>query len=197
MAIGPRRFFHILHMVIGLAILAGIVLTLTLMGAGDKWGMFIDPPSIIWVGGIIIGGLWLSFGPTTVLKAFHAAFSPSAISGREACTTYILVFTRAYGLAWAAGLLGMLVGIMIMLQNMDDPSYIGAGTAVAFVVLLYAGLLGEFVFIPLRQVLVNWAVQNELDLPVPLASYRSVVGILTGVAFAVAAGMLFVILSLS
>jgi Na+/glutamate symporter len=43
-------------------------------------------------------------------------------------------------------MIGTLIGVVKMLQNMDDPSAIGPAMAVALLTLLYGILLGEIVF---------------------------------------------------
>ncbi len=49
----------------------------------------------------------------------------------------------------AFGMIGTLVGLVAMLQNMDDPSKIGAGMAAALLTTLYGALLANVVFLPL------------------------------------------------
>ena len=48
----------------------------------------------------------------------------------------------------AFGMIGTLLGLIIMLQNMDDPSQIGPGMAVAIITTLYGALLCNLVFKP-------------------------------------------------
>lgn len=49
----------------------------------------------------------------------------------------------------AFGMIGTLIGLVAMLKNMDDPSKIGAGMAVALLTTLYGSLLSNIVFGPL------------------------------------------------
>ena len=49
----------------------------------------------------------------------------------------------------AFGMIGTLVGLVIMLKNMDDPAAIGPGMAVALLTTLYGSLLSNAVFLPL------------------------------------------------
>ncbi len=49
----------------------------------------------------------------------------------------------------AMGMIGTLVGLVAMLQNMSDPSQIGKGMAVALLTTLYGAILANMVFLPL------------------------------------------------
>ncbi|HUU82449.1 MAG TPA: MotA/TolQ/ExbB proton channel family protein [Phycisphaerae bacterium] len=49
----------------------------------------------------------------------------------------------------AFGMIGTLVGLVVMLKNMDDPSAIGPGMAVALLTTLYGSLLANLVALPL------------------------------------------------
>lgn len=49
----------------------------------------------------------------------------------------------------AFGMIGTLIGLVTMLQNLSDPSGIGQGMAVALITTFYGALLANLVFIPL------------------------------------------------
>jgi chemotaxis protein MotA len=49
----------------------------------------------------------------------------------------------------AFGMIGTLVGLVIMLQNMDDPSSIGKGMAVALLTTLYGAVVANLICLPL------------------------------------------------
>ncbi len=53
----------------------------------------------------------------------------------------------AYGPAF--GMIGTLIGLVVMLKNMDDPSKIGPGMAVAILTTMYGALLANVVALPL------------------------------------------------
>lgn len=191
----PRRWSHLVHMALGFLIVIGIFGWGTLTGMGDRSSALVDIPSAIWVVGLLVGGLLISFSPKVLLSTFVAVLNRRRAPIREALATQLMVFTRAYQLAWGAGLVSLLVNSIIMLQNLSDPSRIGSAMAVAMLCPLYGAFLAEFVFAPLRQVLANRAVLYSLDLPVPVGPYRSVVGIVTSVAFGILAIFLLAILS--
>ncbi|HKM16176.1 MAG TPA: MotA/TolQ/ExbB proton channel family protein [Marinospirillum sp.] len=57
---------------------------------------------------------------------------------------------RAFGdLAPAFGMIGTLVGLIAMLSNLDDPSALGPGMALALITTLYGSVLAQLIFIPL------------------------------------------------
>lgn len=49
----------------------------------------------------------------------------------------------------AFGMIGTLIGLVLMLQNLEDPSSIGVGMATALITTFYGVLLANLVFIPL------------------------------------------------
>lgn len=49
----------------------------------------------------------------------------------------------------AFGMIGTLIGLIQMMQNLDDPSQIGAGMAVALITTFYGALLANLVFLPI------------------------------------------------
>jgi len=49
----------------------------------------------------------------------------------------------------ALGLIGTLIGLVLMLQNMDDPSSIGPAMAVALLTTFYGAILANLVFTPI------------------------------------------------
>lgn len=59
------------------------------------------------------------------------------------------VFTTMAALAPAFGLIGTLVGLVLMLQSMDDPSAIGPSMAVALITTFYGALMANTLFIPI------------------------------------------------
>lgn len=57
---------------------------------------------------------------------------------------------RSFGdLAPAFGMIGTLVGLIGMLANLDDPSALGPGMALALITTLYGSVLAQLIFIPL------------------------------------------------
>ncbi|MDZ4133033.1 MAG: MotA/TolQ/ExbB proton channel family protein [Dethiobacteria bacterium] len=57
---------------------------------------------------------------------------------------------RAWGnFAPAFGMIGTLIGLVMMLAKLDDPSAIGPGMAVALLTTLYGSLLANLIFLPM------------------------------------------------
>ena len=54
----------------------------------------------------------------------------------------------AGGAAPAFGMIGTLIGLVLMLQNLDDPSALGPGMAVALVTTFYGAVIANALFIP-------------------------------------------------
>jgi chemotaxis protein MotA len=66
---------------------------------------------------------------------------------RHADGKKIMEFMGAAGPAF--GMIGTLIGLVAMLQNLSDPSGLGAGMAVALITTFYGALLANMLFIPL------------------------------------------------
>ena len=59
------------------------------------------------------------------------------------------VFEKAGDFAPAWGMIGTLVGLVLMLKNLNDPHTLGPNMAVALLTTLYGALLANLVFIPI------------------------------------------------
>ncbi|MFQ5570365.1 MAG: motility protein A [Rhodothermales bacterium] len=58
-------------------------------------------------------------------------------------------FTTAGAYCPAFGMLGTLIGLIQMLQNLSDPSQIGAGMATALITTFYGALFANLIFLPM------------------------------------------------
>ncbi|GAE25817.1 flagellar motor rotation protein MotA [Halalkalibacter wakoensis JCM 9140] len=58
-----------------------------------------------------------------------------------------------YAPAW--GMIGTLVGLVLMLQNLNDPATLGPNMAVALLTTLYGTVLANLVFLPMATKLSN------------------------------------------
>lgn len=70
-----------------------------------------------------------------------------AMDGRHGQGKAILDSAGKY--APAMGMIGTLIGLVAMLQNMDDVSKIGPGMAVALLTTMYGAILSNIIFLPL------------------------------------------------
>lgn len=77
-----------------------------------------------------------------ILNAEIDAMEERHTSGRA-----IIEKAGEYAPAW--GMVGTLIGLILMLQNLDDPATLGPSMAVALITTLYGSLLANLVFIPM------------------------------------------------
>lgn len=85
---------------------------------------------------------------------------------------------RAWGaLAPAFGMIGTLIGLIQMLTNLDDPSKIGPGMAVALLTTFYGALLANLLFIPLAGKL---AIRSEAEIVLKEAVIEGILSIQAG-----------------
>jgi len=59
------------------------------------------------------------------------------------------VFESLGAFAPAFGMIGTLIGLIQMLANLDDPSSIGSGMAIALLTTFYGALMANFLFLPM------------------------------------------------
>ena len=62
--------------------------------------------------------------------------------------------------AW--GMLGTLVGLVILLQNLDDPSMIGPAMALALITTLYGSLFENVIFAPAKKKLESYKAEEKV-----------------------------------
>ncbi|MFC1650788.1 MotA/TolQ/ExbB proton channel family protein [Candidatus Latescibacterota bacterium] len=134
-----------------------IVIAFLLFGiiSGGSLALFINIPSALIVGGVLIGGSLISFGFAVPLKAVKEALLGRGVQALDELKIYINFFNLASQLSIAGGVAGTLIGLINMLAKMDDPSSIGPAMAVALITVLYGVFLSEFVFQPLKHALIT------------------------------------------
>lgn len=71
------------------------------------------------------------------------------------------IFLKWGELAPAFGMIGTLIGLILMLVDLDDPSAIGTGMAVALLTTFYGSLLANLAFIPIAS---NLEVQTDEEM---------------------------------
>jgi flagellar motor component MotA len=141
---------------IGVGLVAGFVSWAALSKGTVE--MFLDPAGLAIVFGAVLGGLWISFDPRLLFDAFAKSFQSEKVTDPQKVTLYAAVFSRAHQLAWGAGLLGTLIGMVLMLANMADPAAVGPGMAVSLLTLLYGAFLAEFIFGPLKSGMIEQSI---------------------------------------
>src|SRR5699024_4372959 len=77
----------------------------------------------------------------------------SAMEERHHNGRVILEKCGEYAPAW--GMIGTLIGLVLMLSSLDDPSSLGPNMAVALLTTLYGTVLANLVFVPMASKLEN------------------------------------------
>lgn len=132
----------------GIGIALGTIACLAL--PGSYLGNFIDVPSALLVAGVVLGGLIASFGPVAMMRCIRQGLETDPMPGRDVATS-VRIAKHGYRLCWAAGALGVLLGVIQILSNLTDPAEIGPGLSVSLFTLFYGALLAEVVFSNLSQ----------------------------------------------
>lgn len=73
------------------------------------------------------------------------------------------VFETAGGFAPTIGIIGAVMGLIKVMENLSDPSKLGAGIAVAFVATIYGVGSANLIFLPISKRLIN-KIQKEIFL---------------------------------
>ena len=137
---------------------AAITMVLCALVVGpSQAGLFVSIPSLLLLVGIVCGGLWAAFGPGPVLATVRASLNPERLDDPEKHALYLDVCQRGTHLSWAGGVFGTLMGTILTLGNLSDPSQLGVGVALSLTSLLYGALLSELGFRTMRQWLKNHA----------------------------------------
>lgn len=84
----------------------------------------------------------------------------SAVAGRHSAVRGVLDQLGKY--APSFGMIGTLMGLVMMLNNMSDPSAIGAGMAVALLTTLYGAVLSNLICLPMSEKL-GYYNRQEID----------------------------------
>jgi len=110
--------------------------------------------------------------PAVVNQAME--YEMGAIDARHGEGKQVLDLLGKY--APAFGMIGTLVGLVVMLQNMDDPKKIGPGMAVALLTTLYGAVMANMVCLPLADKLNNHNAQEMLALTIAQAAIQGIQG---------------------
>ncbi|WP_100405133.1 flagellar motor protein MotP [Bacillus solitudinis] len=80
-----------------------------------------------------------------------------------------------YAPAW--GMIGTLVGLVLMLQNLNDPSTLGPNMAVALLTTLYGSVMANLIFLPMATKLTN---KTDQEVFVKQIIIEGVIGVQSG-----------------
>lgn len=135
-----------LRKIVGLVLVA--LMVSSGMGFDNLLNYYLDMPSLYVVGGMLLGFIMLSHGFAPIGCGWRALWRSEIIDeARAARAAQALESYRSF--CYGASLVGMLIGAIAMLYNMDDPSSIGPSMAVALICPLYGIAFAELFFLPL------------------------------------------------
>jgi len=122
-----------------------VIVTVFMVGIGSNLPAMLDIPSAI----ITIGGAlgMLLFSGVSVGGMFSAVFTGGASAA--ALTDAAKAWRLAAAYLLAAGAIGTIIGLVIMLRNLDDIAMLGPGSAIAILTTLYGLILGLAICKPL------------------------------------------------
>jgi len=126
--------------------LAGIILATNLAAVSGM--ALLDIPSFVLVG--VLPFLFIStlYGFKEMAQAFSMAFKKS--NAQEDLAKALTFFQKFGNTIWLTGILGVIIGIVSMLINLDDKSAIGPSLALALISLFYSALINILLIIPFK-----------------------------------------------
>ena len=125
--------------------LAVMVIAITM---GGPLASFIDIQSGLLVIGVGLGAVLFGHGGAGLALIFEAAFGVVERSDAASARAATCTARRSFQ---GAGWIGLLIGSVLMLQNMADPSAIGPAVAVAILSLLYGYATSALIWSPAEQ----------------------------------------------
>lgn len=178
------------HRVVGAFLIAFTMLTALLIAPGASFAAFIDLPSLVWIVGIVAGGLFVGFPLETVARTIRAGLFGIRETDQRKVQEVQRVLNSAYQLSWGAGIVGALFGIIIMLSNFSTLDAIGPGMSISLLMLLYAGIFAEFIISGVQQSLISnagseVASDQQASADNNLVTKRSMIGKVMAVMFLV------------
>ena len=127
------------------------------IGIGANISFMIDIKSAAIVVGCTLG--LLLFGGSRIGPMFSSVFRWSIPVADLLQAARDWKLAAAYLLA--SGVIGTLIGLVIMLKNMDDPAALGPGMAIAVLTILYGVIVGLGICLPLAVRLENRAQEQS------------------------------------
>ena len=121
-----------------------LLIVFLVLGSGANASSMIDPNSfILTVGGMIGALLFAGASVPSMVKVFFSDHTEAEVAQEG---------IRGWKLAAAFGLImgsaGTLIGLVIMLKNMDDPAAIGPGFAIANLTSIYGLVIAFAICLP-------------------------------------------------
>ena len=156
------------------AFIVCFLLAYAVLNSGE-FAWFIDFPSLAIVLSATIGLSLLSFGFDGLFvigRSFRVLCVKPQPVDMQPSTRVMLrgVIKHTY----AGGVLGVIMGIILVLQNMGDPSKIGPAIAIGLLTMLYAVLIAEFLFRPALNTL-RYESEKKKIAPLPPGAFPVVI----------------------
>lgn len=115
-----------------------------------------------------------SMNPKTVKETLEQ----ENITYEDECKRIARVFETAGGFAPTIGIIGAVLGLIHVMENLSDPAKLGEGIAVAFVATVYGVGSANLILLPISKKLIN---KLHTELYFREMVIEGVIGILTGV----------------
>ena len=131
--------------------LAFLLVFLLLAGAnmlGSGLVVLWDLPTLLLVCGVLAGGILQSHSMGEIGLLLGAWYTPGTMDSVQA-TRAAELFGRLSSLSLASGMVGLLIGLVQIFANLEDPREIGPAMGVCLLSMFYAVILSELVFGPL------------------------------------------------
>ena len=139
-----EKNMHPLSKLLGLAIAIAAVIAAIEIEGGHLIVLLALPP-LLMVLGLSFGGLVASHGPRRVWRTLAVALAGVQAAPGEAAELQ-WVCRRGHRLAYAAGVLQAILGVMHVCLVLDNPSLIGPGIACCLIGLVHAVFVAELGF---------------------------------------------------
>lgn len=144
----------------------GVILFIVFISFGILTGgsitLFIDIGTILICVGGGLAALFVSNSLQDIKNALKGGFGGIYTSVEEARNA-VRITSNMYNRFFAFGFIGVIIGLLIMFVNMDNPASLGPGMAIVILSFLYAICLGMIVlaFGTAARRQVNWAGEDE------------------------------------
>jgi flagellar motor component MotA len=145
----------------GFVTLTALFLSAIVAAPGSSFAAFIDYPSLILVVGGTFGVLMIACDTSDWKNAGRMLSGPRKSLDQAGCQSAAVFFGQASRAAIAAGVIGQVMGMIIMLGQLDDPAALGPGMAVSLISALYGLGLSEFFFVPMQTTALKRAESTE------------------------------------
>ena len=134
-----------------IALAAMLVSLLLAMGPATY---LLHVPSLAWMLGLFAAGMLVSYHPMQTLCAFDAALTQSRKYTPRDYARHVAVLDGAHQLAWAAGFIVFMLGLLQAVGTLGSPDQIGSALAVCVTPLFYAAILAELLINPFRNAVI-------------------------------------------